>query len=375
VEATDRNAEYTAPERAGAGPNVPSVRTDIYSLGAILFELASGKPASSGAPLPDVLDDICLKAMARDPSKRYRSARKMHDAIEAFMSGDRDEDLRRALAAERLVRAAKKVKLAENSESDDGIERVEALRDIGRALALAPDRTPALSLLSKLLDMPPKKLPRDVREEITQQIWKMSANTMYAAVATYIVLFLFVFPIYSFIVGVRKPAHVIAVVVAWALAAFVLYAEHAFTKRPVKTPIAAVMSLLAVGVTSVIMGSNLIVPGLAIIVSMVCILAVQPEWRRLTFGVAVLVVLVPSILNWIGMTDVYEIPGSGRTEHITFIIRGADYHPPWVFHVFLPLLNVLAVLFAGLFASKYRDMLDHLEADNRAKVLGLQRLL
>jgi len=107
---------------------------------------------------------------------------------------------------------------------------------------------------------------------------------------------------------------------------------------------------------------------------MVCILAVQPQWKRLTFAAAVLALLLPSLMNWFGLLDLYRLPGP-KSDHVTFIILGADHHPTWVFYFFLVFINVLTVVIACTYASRYRDMLDELEANNRARVLGLQRLL
>ena len=87
---------YMAPEQAGVGNGVVDERTDVYGLGAILYELLTGRPPYLGDDTEEVLgrlragppprpnfirprvslalEAICLKAMARDPGNRYPSA-------------------------------------------------------------------------------------------------------------------------------------------------------------------------------------------------------------------------------------------------------------------------------------------------------------
>jgi predicted Ser/Thr protein kinase len=86
--------EYMAPEQAQSGS--VTAQTDIYSLGVMLFELATGKlpftgndpfsvalkhlteepprPRSLDASVPEYLEGIILRAMAKDPAARYASA-------------------------------------------------------------------------------------------------------------------------------------------------------------------------------------------------------------------------------------------------------------------------------------------------------------
>jgi serine/threonine protein kinase/WD40 repeat protein len=112
---------YMAPEQACSGPKDLGPPTDIYAVGAILYELLTGRPPFEGASpaetiaqllaeepvsparlrptLPRDLVTICLKCLEKEPPKRYASA------------ADLAEDLRRFLADEPI--RARPVGLAE----------------------------------------------------------------------------------------------------------------------------------------------------------------------------------------------------------------------------------------------------------------------
>jgi eukaryotic-like serine/threonine-protein kinase len=102
---------YMAPEQIvdSGGPNV-GPRVDIYSLGALLYHLLTGRPPFQGETLPQILrqvqenepvapcllnpavpkdlETICLKCLQKEPVRRYSTASELGAELGRFLEGE-----------------------------------------------------------------------------------------------------------------------------------------------------------------------------------------------------------------------------------------------------------------------------------------------
>jgi serine/threonine-protein kinase len=377
---------YMAPEqiRNELGAMGPGV--DIYALGAILFELLSLQPLhGKGTPnelmtstlrgvdvegvlrrteqdvAPELLA-IVARATARDPRDRFATAREMQEALERFMTGDRDLERRRELAREHAAAAYDAAMRALEGEHTPGqgqralSEMSRAMSEVSRAIALDPQNGEAMRTLVRLLTEVPRALPPQAQREIDAQARAWQRTGSRAAAFAYLSFTLYA-PL-GYLMGVRDWPMALLPEVLWMAAALLAFYTSLHPDPRGQTAYSLILfSNLAIASTGWVFGPFMLVPALAAVNALSFIVAADRSRRGPAIFMGCCAILVPLILEWLGL----NAPSYAFEHGRLVILPRALGFPQTPTLAFLLITSVALLVTPALFVGKFKDALTATE--------------
>jgi serine/threonine-protein kinase len=180
-------------------------------------------------------------------------------------------------------------------------ERVRALREVGRALALDPSHSEAQRVLLKLLAEPPMDLPDEERLELLET--DQDSGRMAMSINGYYHLSFVVTTLLVLWMGVKSwVALGLYAVVSAATAAIALLTARGLLSQSYRLFANVISGTLAIGFMSTMFGPLFLIPGLAAMSTMAASFNTPTRGARaLVISIGVLAVLVPLLLEAVGL--------------------------------------------------------------------------
>lgn len=363
---------YMSPEQIVNIDNAVDERSDVFSLGCILFEIVAGRPLFDSPLTPEVLQQtlsptrafpvvaaappelmaLAERATAYRPDDRGITARDLAKQVERFLDGDRDAALRMKLADGHASAARLASERAVQNAADSEALRSTALHEAGQALALCPEHVAARHVLLRLFATPPAAIPAAVRAEearlmdghvrdiLRTSVWRFGA---------WIPLLGFLF-----LMGIQMPGLVtvtLSLVFGVFFGTLALLKLRAFGPGPRFGLFLAVLVLA--GVLTFVFGPLVFVPGFVATTTMLYVAQSPRAHRPLSWALACSAVVVPLILELSGV-----VPPSTRidTDAITLLPRMTNFSEG-IALVALLAVSVLGIVTPAFLAGRMRDEL------------------
>jgi serine/threonine-protein kinase len=386
---------YMSPEQARGEVDAVGPASDVYALGAMLFELLALEPLHAGrtvvailasslvavqapserAPNAEIapeLDAICVRATKVEPADRFPSARAMHEAIESVLAGERDAERRKELAKDLVAKGRASLVKANEGGPDAERHRSEGMRALGHAVALDPNDDSTLKvILDTVLSadaLPPEAETQLKTVELTDRARAAWRSAIMYASWLLLIPAVFVFGVHSWPAVILLIAMTLAAI-GWA--AWMGRSPERAAPRYMRTLI--FINFILVGCTATCFGPFILAPALAgtSAASFAISVRANARTRRMLVMLSFASVFVPFALQMFGVIP----PSYALHDGIIEVRPLMEYFPAAYTLWGLAIVTAAQLVFPAILVARAVEALVAAERKNFAQAWRLKQLL